>query len=355
MKPHGGRAARKKAKKIEFKPKIIVSGRVRLYNAYMRNNKTEFIGADFSRRNFLRLAAFTPVLAAGLSFGVARAEGAKGQALAADCEIVVVPSLGFVKPPSEPVALPAKAEEYLRYGNLATRRMLAAKAVHPDEDLVKACVRDWPAFADRVREDARLMHSPTAGKDFAARLGPYAVIGLSVKLTAEKIRYDYGVGALAGNDDLNGDGLGDGLDAGMLAKAGKSEVGVLANPERLRERFAARARKLDLMPLDDIYSYGSGVCRHQTMVAMAVFLALKEGAPKLANLYLSGLASDVDRHQWLMAAAVAPEKIVFAFYDPTASSGERARSVRSFTDRSGERRYMGIPSEIELRDELGLP
>jgi hypothetical protein len=87
---------------------------------------------------------------------------------------------------------------------------------------------------------------------------------------------------------------------------------------------------------------------------MAVFRVLKEDNPALANLYLSGLASLRDRHQWLMAAAVEPDKVTLAFYDPTTSSKDRARAVRAFTDRGGEARYTGIPDKDEARSLLGL-
>jgi hypothetical protein len=179
---------------------------------------------------------------------------------------------------------------------------------------------------------------------------------MAVKLAAGRISYDFGVAALAGNDDVDGDGRGDGLNREMLKRVPDDDAKTLAahSPERLRRRYAVRARKMDSMSIDELYEAGVGVCRHQTLVAMAVFRALKEDGSGLDNLYLTGLASIIDRHQWLMAAAVEPDKITVAFYDPTASSGDRARAVRAFTDVRGKRRYMGIPGENDIREEMGL-
>lgn len=318
----------------------------------MSKDRGSFHNGTVSRRRFLSLGAAV-LLSAACRVPSALA---RGPVLSQDSAIVFVSALGFVKLPEERVALPRKAEEYLLYGNLATRRMLAAKAVRPDGDLLKACVRDWPAFAGRVKQDLLEEFYPSPKGDPLARLNPYAAIGLSVRLAAAKIRYDFGVAALAGDDDVDGDGVGDGLNREMLAHVPDQDEQALAatDPGLLRERYARRAAAQDAMSIDELYAQGVGVCRHKTVVAMAVFRVLKEKNPALANLYLTGLASIEDRHQWLMAAAVAPDRVTLAFYDPTASSQGRARAVRAFTDKGGKRRYTGIPSEAEVRSELGL-
>jgi len=320
----------------------------------MPNHNPFFPKAWISRRRFLRLGGAALLTALGPASAIAGRDDAP--ALSPDAEVVLVSALGFVKLHARPVSLPHKARDYLLYGNLATRRMLVQKAVRPHADLLKACVRDWPAFAGRVRQDVLDLFYPAPSGDPLTRLTPYAAIGLSVRLAAAKLRYDFGVAALAGNDDVDGDGRGDGLNREMLARLSSPEVKNLAatDPARLRRRYAKRAQALDAMSIDEIYNGGVGVCRHQTLVAMAVFRVFKELAPSLANLYLSGLASLKDRHQWLMAAAVEPDKVTLAFYDPTASSRDRARAVRAFTDRGGEARYIGIPDEHEARRLLGL-
>lgn len=318
----------------------------------MLHNRGSIHQGGLSRRRFLSLSA-SALFWAACPVPCAIAQG---PSLSPDSEIVFVSALGFVKLSAEHVSLPGKAKEYLLYGNLATRRMLAAKAVRPDGDLLKACVRDWPAFAGRVKRDALDEFYPSAKGDPLSRLNPYAAIGLSVRLAAAKIHYDFGVAALAGDDDVNGDGVGDGLNREMLAQVPDQDEKALASadPSLLRRRYAKRAVALDSMSIDELYAYGVGVCRHQTLVAMAVFRVLKDENPALANLYLTGLASIEDRHQWLMAAAVTPERVTLAFYDPTASSQGRARAVRAFTDRGGKKRYLGIPAEAEVRQELGL-
>ena len=311
----------------------------------------------FSRRGFLKVCFGSLVLLPASGFFP---DPAGAKPLSKDPEIVFVSSLGFIKLHSEPVEIPEQALNYLLYGNTVSRRMLADRTVRPDGDLLKACVRDWPAFKERVREDAVKSFypgvKPGGTGDPLERLTPYAAIGMAVKLAAERIRYDFGVAALAGNDDVDGDGRGDGLNREMLKKVPDADARRLAthSPESLRRRYAERARRIDSMSIDELYEAGVGVCRHQTLVAMAVFRALKEDVAGLENLYLTGLASIIDRHQWLMAAAIEPDKITIAFYDPTASSGDRARAVRAFTDVRGKRRYMGIPDEGDIREEMGL-
>jgi hypothetical protein len=335
---------------------IIVFKRLELYIAGMESCKRIQGEAYFSRRRLLRLAAFMPLfLSRGpRPIGAAPPDAEKVRRLSADCDIVFVSSLGFVDLQSEPVALMDKTREYLSYGNPAARRMLAARTVRPDRDLLKACVRDWPSFARRVRRDALEAFYPGSSGEPLKNLNAYSAIGMSVKLTAAKIHYDFGVAALAGNDDVDGDGFRDGLDREMLERAGETGAEAVQSPDRLLRGLVRRARALDGMSIDELYEHGAGVCRHQTIVAMAVFRVLKEGDPDLTNLYLTGLASVRDRHQWLMAAAVAPDKVTAAFYDPTASSAHRARAVRAFTDADGKRRYTGIPDEAELRRAMGL-
>jgi hypothetical protein len=302
------------------------------------------------RRTFLRLGGLgLAAFLAGL-----RPYGAACSA-AAEVEIAFAHSLEFVRLDPEPVALSDSAYAYLAYGNDYARKMLAAKTVRDTGHMVLDAVEDFESFSRLVQRDLMHFLSPVGSRESLAGLSVYQALNLSIRLAAKKIRYTHGIAALAGNDDVDFDGRPDGLDMRSLKKLGaKSMRRAMEDPMAFRHGLLKKSARLDRMPLDELYRRGRGVCRHISFTAMAVFQVLKSLNPDLHNLYLASIASPRDSHQWLQAAAVAGDKITFSFYDPTASTAKRARTVGRFKEKRGDQRYLGLPSEAEIRRVMGL-
>lgn len=268
-------------------------------------------------------------------------------------EIEFAHTLQFMILEPKPVPLSGAAFAYLAYGNDYSVKSLELKKVHESGHLVRDSIKDFAGFSEKVQNDLEPFLKPR-GAELLSSLKAYEALNLSIQLAAKKIHYMNDIAVLGGNDDVNFDGRPDGMSLEALKKLGpKTMRKALDDPEGLRLELVKKSSKLDFIPLDELYKGGRGVCRHKCFVAQAVFQVLKSLNPGLANLYLASIASPVDHHQWLQAAAVAPGKITFAFYDPTASTAKRVRIVAKFKKMQNEH-YLGLPGEEEIRGAMGL-
>ena len=141
-------------------------------------------------------------------------------------------------------------------------------------------------------------------------ISPIQAIQFSAYVVERALNYDYRQLA-----DLFGQGYG--VDALIKEKMPLESEKIKANDTKIMEKLRGEGRIDDELGADELLQKRSGVCRHYATAFNAIFYTLKTINPKLANIYTTGMSSEL--HEWILVLNIERgNRITAAMIDPTA-------------------------------------
>ncbi len=158
-----------------------------------------------------------------------------------------------------------------------------------------------------IRREARAL------KIDLAELSPKDAVRFAAYVVEKNLKYNYRMLA-----ELYGAGYRY-IDRLVDKNAPKAARRMKAGDQSMMNESLAESRKIDERGVDELLLGKSGVCRNYSQAFNAVFYTLKELNPGLANVYSSGVYSEI--HEWVMILQVeekeGKKKVTATMIDPT--------------------------------------